>query len=132
MPSKTRYRSKLKLVAIDETANWDEKIVKKTGKIEQVYIYDEAVTTYYAELSPSYYLTPLYFRTEKRMSDQVHEDMMMEPAEEIYAHCSQVDAMERVDVKKYKANFRFTNPDNKFYRDKFEEAREYFSRNHVM
>jgi hypothetical protein len=48
------------LVKINETHDWNENIQNKVDAIYGIYLYDENQHTNLAELTPSYYLEPMY------------------------------------------------------------------------
>lgn len=128
-----RIYSKLKVVEIDETNCWSDDIVAKAGKLFGVYLYDERVQTFMAELTPSYCLTFLYTNTENRVDDDTHEEIMRnEIHDPTYAHVYSVDQMNRIDLRGHGLNFRFTSSDTEFYRDNFDRAAEELNANHVI
>lgn len=128
-----RMYSKLKVVEIDETQYWSDDIVAKAGKLFGVYLYDERVETFMAELTPSYCLTFLYTNTENRVDDDAQEEIMRsEIYEPRYFHVHSIDQMKRIDLSKKGLNFRFTNSDTKLYRDNFDRAVEELNANHVI
>lgn len=132
--TKTRIYSRLKLVAIDETQYWKDDIVAKTGKISQVFLYDERVHTHLCEVTPSYSLTSVgYFVTEKQVDDDTYEVLMTEGIDHdgIYLHTYEVDAMKgKVDLRG--SNIRFRNSESKRYMENFEDVREQCSCNHLI
>ena len=128
-----RIYSKLKVVEIDETHGWSDDIVAKAGRLFGVYLYDERVQTFMAELTPSYCLTFLYTNTENHVDDDTHEEIMnSENHESTYLHVHSVDQMKSIDLRGHGVNFRFTSSDTKFYRENFDRAVEYLNGNHVV
>ncbi len=128
-----RIYSKFKVVEIDETHYWADDIVAKAGKLFGVYLYDERVQTFMAELTPSYCLTFLYTNTENHVDDDTHEEIIRnEIYEPIYAHVYSVDQMERIDLRGHGLNFRFTNSDTEFYQNNLDRAVEELNANHVV
>lgn len=132
MANKRMY-SKLKLVVIDQTEAWSDEIVNKAGKLSAVCLYDERVETHLMDLSPSYYLTPLYTITERQVDEDTHEEIVLnDDLTPFYLYCRGVDALKPMDLAKYKVNIRFTNSESESYRNNFEDAVEYFRGNHVI
>jgi hypothetical protein len=129
---KPRIATHFKLVSIDETQYWSDEIVKEAGKIEQVYLFDESTCVNLCEITPSFRLIPLYFITENRVSDDTHESMMMEPSEETYVHCHQLQGDHIMDLRKFGLNFRYANSDSEHYRQGEERAVEYLQANHPI
>lgn len=125
----TLLKSDIRVVAIDETRHWSQSIQDACGKIETVYMYDTAVQTHCCEITPSYELTPLYYVTEKEISDELHSDMMNEDMDAIYMHCNVVDELESISSEQ---GFDFESAESEEYKDSFEEAREYLNGNHLI
>ena len=69
---------------------WDPEFLKKTGKIETVCLYDAGEVTHLCEFTPSYYLIPLYYVTEKQIDDATDAELAGVLAEPFYVHCHQV------------------------------------------
>ena len=135
METKTAYITDIHVVAIDETAHWtDKKLVKKCGKISTVYMFDKSVTTNCCELTPSYELTPLYYITEKQVSDEIHEELQdifwKTETEPRYFHCNGIDKMKT--VKCNQSEFEFETADSDEYKEHFEEMKEYLNGNHLI
>jgi len=127
----TAINSDIRVVAIDETRHWKDEIQALCGNIKTVYVYDASVETFCAEITPSYYLTPLYYVIENEVSDEVR-DMVNENLvneEPIYIHCRVVDKLESVPTKN---NFEFDNSESDEYKENFEEVREYLNGNHLI
>mgnify|MGYP000874415946 CR=1 FL=1 len=132
MSTSKRITSRFKIVVVDETYGWRDDIVAQTGKIETVYLYDERVETFLCEMTPSYRLIPLYYLTEKQISDDLDEIMRGEAMDDTYMHVPTVDAMRTIDLRKHVANVRFTNSESKHYKDALEAARESLTSNHIV
>lgn len=129
---KPRIATHFKVVAIDETHFWSDRIQKEAGKIEQVYLYDESTCVNMCEITPSFRLIPLYFITENQISDELHEEMMGEPSEETYVHVNQLKGNDLMDLRKFGLNFRYTNVESQHYRDGEERTVEYLTCNHPL
>lgn len=134
METKTTYKTDIHVVAIDETAHWKEDMVKKCGKISTVYMFDKSVTTNCCELEPSYELTPLYYVTEKEVSDEVYEELLtvfnQTETEIKYFHCRYIDKLETVECKQ--SELEFESAKSEEYKEHFEEMREYLNCNHQI
>lgn len=125
--------SKLKVVEIDETQYWSDDIVAKAGKLFGVYLYDERVEVFMAELTPSYCLTFLYTNTENHVDDDTHDQILRaEIHEPRYYHVRSIDQMKRIDLRKHGVNIRFTSSESQHYRDNFDRAVEQLQANHVV
>jgi hypothetical protein len=61
----TTIKPDIRIVPIDESEYWNEKSLKKAGKIANVYIFDANVGTHLCSLIPSYWLRYIDFITEK-------------------------------------------------------------------
>ena len=131
MKTSELIKSDIRVVAIDETRHWDEAIQKACGTIKTVYMYDSSVQTRCCEVTPSYYLTPLYYVIENEVSDEVYEMVNENLANEepIYMHCGVVDGLESVSTKN---NFEFESSEDEEYKEQFEEVREYLNGNHLI
>ena len=125
----TLLKTNFRVVAIDETRHWSKYIQDACGIIKTVYMYDSYVTTNLFEITPSYELTPLYYITEKDISDELHSTMMSEEMEAIYMHCNIVDELESISTEN---GFDFESSENEEYKDGFEEVREYLNCNHLI
>lgn len=90
-------------IAIDETRYYaiapeDAPSIKR---ILQVYVYDASQHTYCCEITPSYYLDPLYTIVEVGADvsdaerDALQEKYGYEPADACYFHCHVIEAMEK-------------------------------------
>ena len=129
---KPRISTHFKVIAIDETQFWSDRIVQEAGWIKQVYLFDESTCVNLCELTPSFRLTPLYFITENEVSDETHEEMMSEPSEETYIHVNQLKRNDLMDLRKFGLNFRYTNVESQHYKDGEERAIEYLNCNHPI
>lgn len=127
----TLIKSDIRVVAIDETRHWDKEIQDLCGTIKTVYMYDSSVQTRCCEITPSYYLTPLYYVIENEVSDEVwdmvNDNLVNE--EPMYMHCHVVDELESVQTKN---GFEFESSEDEEYREHFEEVREYLNGNHLI
>jgi hypothetical protein len=125
----TLLKSDIRVVAIDETRHWSQDIQDACGKIETVYMYDSAVQTHCCEITPSYELTPLYYVTEKEISDELFDSMRNEEMNEIYMHCRVVDELESISSEQ---GFDFESSEDDEYKEEFESARDYLNGNHLI
>lgn len=131
MKKKTKFR----VVELDESDGWNEDILKAVGgKITTVYLYDEGIKTHCCELTPSYYLIPLYhltpnFPLEDNNEDREHSRMEVDGYIEmkpIYVHCGNITPS-NIDIsyldKKYK------KPYGKRYNKILDEVEDYLKCN---
>lgn len=126
-------RTNFHLVAIDNTKYWRDDIQKACGKITTVYYYDKGQHTYCCELTPSYYLIPLYAFAENEISDEVYDDLMLGIASEDpgYEHVSSVDKRKSVKAPA-SLNGVYYASEGKKYRELCEAAEEYLNGNHLI
>ena len=116
------------LVKIDETQYWTPDIIEKAGKIWAVYLYDADEGTFCCELTPSYFLEPLYYSPEKFIEGIDEREQVEDAFDEVlrddrgrYFHCKDIDRIPEKD--KYVSANEF---------DDLEEAREYFLGNRCL
>ncbi len=89
-------------VKLDETKHWNESIVKRAGKIEGVYIYDDEVATHLCELAPSYelhFIESQYSECPDSQDDRerLYDDILegnMDTESVTYMHVSAIRKME--------------------------------------
>lgn len=128
-------KTKLKIVVIDESQYWKEDILKACGgKIETVYMYDASEATRCCEITPSYYLIPLYYVPAVHVSDEIHAELIdtFSNEEPMYVHCSDVDKLTHIEISALNnKSIRRTERNQKNYDTFIEEKREYFNCNHV-
>jgi hypothetical protein len=87
------------LVSVDETRHYniDPADLPYVEKICQVYLYDRNERTYCCELTPSYYLDPLYVNidftpdTPDDLRDSLQAKYCFEPADGAYMHARIVE-----------------------------------------
>jgi hypothetical protein len=88
-----------KVVVLDETSNWSDKMVKKAGgKIFASYLYDSAQAVNLCELTPSYNLchlfsTPLVDDEQHSVQDLIGEEDSHCANNDKYIHCCSIDAL---------------------------------------
>lgn len=93
-PKNKKKKTDFHVIKIDETRFFnDEKLVKAAGKIFVIYMYDKNERTYCCELTPSYYLIPLYNYSENWLEDDLNDELMnLEHLNDVmYVHCSDID-----------------------------------------
>ncbi len=131
MENATLINSDIKVVAIDETHQWDKSIQEVCGTIKTVYMFESSVVTHCCELTPSYYLTPLYYVIENEVSDEVFDTVNdnLVNEEPMYMHCRVVDELETIDSEQ---EFDFESSESEEYKEYFEEVREYLNCNHLV
>lgn len=119
----------LRVILIDETEYWTDEMKEACGKISCAYLYDNAVNTYCAEITPSKELHPLYYVTENEISDELHEEMLntFNTTEEV-RYMRLLPEADRNEVKQ--KNFDFTDARSEEYREEFEEMEEACRCNH--
>lgn len=122
-------KADIRVITINETRLWNDEIQKACGKIETVYMYDKTVQTNCCEITPSYDLTPLYYITEKSISDEIYSEMESQEKESIYMHCAVVDELDSISSEQ---DFDFENSEDEEYKENFEDVREYLNCNHVV
>lgn len=118
---KEEYGRRFFLVRFDETEYLSADIDPEYGRLFTAYCYDPDEVTYCCEVSPSYYLMPVYsyFSAARTDNDELRieiEDTISRLNEPCYVHCSRVDKMTEV----HKGRNRFDYED---------EALEYYSGN---
>lgn len=100
---------KIMIVAL-ENKEYCPKIIKKYGRITDVYYYNSNEITYCCEVIPSYYLNYINSYTEKSYQDLNNEDEIQEYEEileeikmensniGIYVHCHELDKNKKVKL----------------------------------
>ena len=134
----TARKTDIQVVQFDDTNTWTEAIKTQVGKIYTVYMYDASVATTLCELTPSYYLIPLYYNTEfaphkysEEIESEIDEQFRLE--EPIYMHCDDVEKLHHADVSRLvNFNKRLHSRDDEKYYDFIEETKEYLTANHVI
>ncbi|MHB9130374.1 MAG: hypothetical protein ACYDBB_04685 [Armatimonadota bacterium] len=91
-------KPRLRLAYIDETAGWSDEIVSVAGCIAALYVYDQQQRTCCCEMTPSYALRLVGYRTEYEVDDTVQMAMMQatDVGGVCYVHCWQVDGFQRL------------------------------------
>jgi hypothetical protein len=132
-------KTKLSVVVINETKEWNESFLQEHDltKIEAIYVYDANVATNLCELRPSYELNLLYYHGwngEDICSDEANEAILMEHDHENdiqYYHCSSIDNHAKpFQVPWY--NFEHDGAETEDYRSKFEDIVEQLNCNHPV
>jgi len=120
---------KFNLVALEETQYWNPEIIQKTGRIFTAYAYTPDEATHCCEITPSYYLIPVDFFTEKEIDDEFQGELLGDwraATEPCYVHCSSIDRMpEKID------GFLVKHEDANDFEDE-EEAIDYFGGNSFL
>lgn len=85
-----------KLVALDETRNWDKEFLVRLGitKVMAVYLFNALSVTHCCEITPSYELWPIESHTDATLSDEQYEvfnEADRGCMEVTYMHCSDMD-----------------------------------------
>ena len=125
-------KTNFKVVAIDQTHHWNEKVQKLAGKIETVYLVDCAFVTHCCELTPSYALTPLYYVTEESVSDKVKDIIDAELGNEDetqYFHLTFINSLKKVNVDN---DIEVDDSECEEYKEHFAEMLEYVKCNHQI
>lgn len=78
-PIALRYAPVFKMVALDQTEFWDDATKSVTGRIQEVYLYDEASVTHLCEITPSYALRFMYNIAENPIGDDPTDEYPMVP-----------------------------------------------------
>lgn len=104
-PSRKAIPIDARVVALDETANYDigKKYRRYIKAIRGVYLYDKNEVTHCCEFTPSYWLIHLYdqvvlTKAGEKLGDCAKDEIYQEyehcGGENIYIHCSHIDAVE--------------------------------------
>jgi len=117
----------LKAIEVDETEYYriDEADRPLVESIRQVYLYDDAEVTNLCELTPSYWMEPLYVNVylrdgvDERVAEALYEKYGYEPSEGTYLHAWRTNALGPIELHP---------PDGL----EFDEVLEYFRGNHVL
>jgi len=125
-------------VKLDETEYWNKSLLRKTGRILGIYIYNEKEETYLAEMRGSFWLVFIHNETEWEISDQTYDEMYEGTAQadfEKYVHSREIEALPlkrpgffgpcRIDLKK-----EFPALHRQW--EDIEEAREYLQANWIL
>lgn len=119
------------LVAINETHLFSPEIVAKVGKIETIYCYNPDVAIHCCEITLSYELIPVDFRTERlhELPEGAEKEKLYDDLTEatggsdiMYVHCSSID---RIPA----GNRKFESKND--FEDE-EEALDYFRSNQML
>ena len=74
METDTEIKPDIRVLKIDETDCWCEEMVKKTGRIFGIYVFDATVHVHCCEFTPSYELYFIESTTEKMLSDEDYDE----------------------------------------------------------
>ena len=130
-------KTDFRIVEIDESKQWGEDIVEACGgKITTVYFFDANMVTCLCEVTPSYYLKPLYCIPAKEYNEissdmQENFDAGETQCSESYHHCTGIDGIS-VKPNLINLNGTFTSYDGKKYKELCENAEEYLRGNHQI
>jgi len=112
------------IIRIDITQYIDPELVKKTGKIWEVFLYNKNSYTHCCETTPSYELGFVDHITEKHVDDETFDEVQQFDHQETkYLHCHVADAYSEGDNKQ--AHFTFDKDDyedQEAYGDLFESC----------
>lgn len=123
------------VIALDETKYWREDIAKACGVIKRVYMFDRNEQTHCCELTPSYFLYPLYSFASNEISDEMDDKLRSgdnSSLEGMYVHVSNIDKMNPMQkgfTHHLDGGLRYTKSGGKKYHQIIEAAIEYFSGN---
>lgn len=93
-------KPKLSLAYMDVTEHWAEEIVRETGRIAAVFVFDENRHVHCCEFTPSFELHLAGYLAERQVCDRV--EMEIAAATEFgvaYVHCWQVQAFRRARLR---------------------------------
>jgi len=135
METITENKSMVKVIVLeDNLSHWSDKISNFVEKIETVYMYDASTVTYCAEVTPSFYLIPLYYivtplnETCESIVEEVEAEFYNE--EPIYVH---VHSIANVEGQIFaNQDFNYTDAESDEYKECIEEVEEYLKCNHVI
>ena len=131
----TKRKTNFKVVVIDESQSWNQDTLKVCGgKIQTVYLYDANMVTYCCEITPSYYLLPLYCIPAHSFNELENEAQNYlqrgeSTCEPIYMHCREVERLKQINVFCI-LNGRFTNYGSERYNGLINNAYDYLRSNH--
>mgnify|MGYP003634229100 FL=1 len=123
-------QSDFRVILIDETRHWTQKLIDICGSISTAYLYDNSVDVYCAELTPSKELTPLYYVIGNEVSDEVYEEVEKCFSGEEVTYMKLNLESDRNEVKQPTCNFEFTNARSQEYKGEFDEIEEACKCNH--
>lgn len=110
-------KTKLRLVKIDVTHNWNEDFLNQIGasKVFDYCLYDENEVTYCCEYTPSFWLIPVYSETENYLEDSQYDEFVYHNSlDPFYMHCPQVEELDHVsNLEEF--DFKYRNTDDKIY-----------------
>lgn len=104
---------------------FDKDFAKTTGQITGVWFYDKNQKTHASELTPSYFLYFLYFKTENKLDDETDAILSDDGEDDTYRHCNYVEK-----CKTTKCRFSPDRTDS--YKEQIDSIREYYRANHVV
>jgi len=120
-------KTNLKIIKIDVTHQWNENFLKQlgAGKVFDYCIYDANQVTHCCEITPSYWIVPVYSETENYLEDVQHEEFMYSNnLEPFYMHCADVERLIVIDDIE-NMNFEYEQSENeKEYMEEFENVEE--------
>ena len=88
---------RLRLAYLDDSACWDRPLRYEAGRLLGIYVYDTHQHVHCCELTPSYELTLIGYRTELPLPDSLQAALVdaTEPGSVTYVHVWEIDALPR-------------------------------------
>lgn len=142
--NKAKY-SKFIAIELDQTQYWTEEATQYCDKIMTVYYYNASQHTYCCEITPSYWLTPVYsypiFKKEiydlpdkefEKIEDKVKSILMQGDADNEggYYHVHDINSVEDKHKKPLSGyDGRYYAPNGKKYRELEEDVMQYMRSN---
>ena len=125
------------LVALDESEYYSQELQDKCGKILVIYMYCPDVAVNCCEITPSFELIPVDYKTENLLigseecpeNEGIHEVLQESvwTSEPIYVHVSSIDRIPEVGADGTRLKY---SSDNDFEGE--EEALDYFQANQML
>ncbi len=135
---KVETKTDIKVVLIDETDGWADEIKAKVNKISTAYLYDKSEKTYCAEITPSFYLIPLYyvvdfgdFERDEELEEEIHNEFHNE--QPIYMHCYSIEKYEHANEQSTSClNIEIESHESEKYNKFMDSLEENFKCNHPI
>ena len=122
-------KTKLKLVKIDVTHEWNKDFLKQlgSGKVYDYCLYDANQVTHCCEITPSYWLLDIYSETENCLNDVQYDEFVYHNCigEGFYMHCAQVEQLEHIaELNEYDFKYHKGQKGESEYNEQFGDVEE--------